>query len=47
MEGKVMMDQSSSDNCGQVYSIKILNIFNPEWQLINTKTVIKTSQNTC
>lgn len=47
MEGKVMMDQSSSDNCGQVCSIKILNIFDPEWQLINTKTVIKKSQNTC
>ena len=36
-----MMQSSSSDNCVRFYSIEILNLFNPELQLINTKPVIK------
>ena len=34
------MQSSSSYNC-MSHNIKILNIFNPKLQLINTKTIIK------
>ena len=30
-----------SDNCIQHYKVEILNLFDPELQLINTKPVIK------
>ena len=30
-----------SDNCIQPYKVEILNLFDPELQLINTKPVIK------
>ena len=36
-----MMQSISSDNCVHVYNIKILNLFDPELHLINTKSVIK------
>ena len=36
-----MMHLSSSDNCIRNYNIKILNLFDPELQLINTKLIIK------
>ena len=32
---------NSSDNCLRRYNVKILNIFDPELQLINTKPIIK------
>ena len=32
---------NSSDNCIHYYNIEILNIFDPELQLINTKSMIK------
>ena len=35
------MESNSSDNCVHHYNIEILNIFDPELQLINTKPVIK------
>ena len=35
------MQSSSSDNCICHYNIKILNLFDPELQLINTKPIIK------
>ena len=38
----MMLSRSSwSDNCVRVYSIKILNLLNPQLQLINTKSIIK------
>ena len=40
-ETKIMMQSCSSDNCVLIYNIKILNLFNPELQLINTKPKIK------
>ena len=36
-----MIQPSSSGNCVHVYSIKILNHFDPELQLINTKPAIE------
>ena len=36
-----MMQSSSSDNCICHYNVKILNLFDPELQLINTKPIIK------
>ena len=36
-----MKQSSSSDNCVCYYNVKILNIFDPELQLINTKPIIK------
>ena len=36
-----MMQSSSSDDCARHYNIKILSLFDPELQLINTKHVIK------
>ena len=32
---------NSSDNCVHLYSLEILNLFDPELQLINSKTMIK------
>ena len=40
-EAKFMMQSSSSDNCIRQYNINILNLFDPELQLINTKPVIE------
>ena len=36
-----MMQSRSSDNCLCHYNIKILNLSDPELQLINTKPIIK------
>ena len=36
-----MMQSNSSDNCVHHYNIKVLNIFDLELQLINTKPTIK------
>ena len=36
-----MMQSNSSDKCVHHYNIEILNLFNPDLQLINTKPVIK------
>ena len=36
-----IMQSDSSDNCIHGYNIEILNIFDPELQLINTKSMIK------
>ena len=35
------MQSNSSDNCVHHYNAEILNLFDPELQLINTKPVIK------
>ena len=35
------VQSNSCDNCIYGYNVKILNIFDPELQLINTKTMIK------
>ena len=35
------MQSDSSDNCIDRYNVVILNIFDPELQLINTKLMIK------
>ena len=35
------MQSNSSDNCTHPYNVEILNIFDPELQLINTKSKIK------
>ena len=35
------VQSNSSDNCLHHYNVEILNLFHPELQLINTKTVIK------
>ena len=35
------MQSNSSDNCIHCYNVEILNIFDPELKLINTKPVIK------
>ena len=35
------MQSISSDNCSCHYNVKILNLFDPELQLINTKTITK------
>ena len=34
-------NQNSSDNCVHHYNVKILDLFDPELQLINTKPMIK------
>ena len=40
--GKKITPQSSSfDDCARIYSIKILNLSDPDLQLINNKFVIK------
>ena len=35
------MQSNSSDNCIHRYNVEILNLYDPELQLINTKPVIK------
>ena len=35
------MQSNSSDNCVHHYNVDILNLFDPELQLINTKPVIQ------
>ena len=35
-----LMQSSSSDNCIYHYNVKILNLFDPELQLVNTKPII-------
>ena len=35
------VQSNSSDNCVHHYNVEILNLFDPELQLINTKPVIK------
>ena len=35
------IQSTSSDNCRHCYNVEILNIFDPELQLINTKSIIK------
>ena len=40
-EKKKYMQSNSSDNCIHRYNVEILNIFDPELQLINTKSIIK------
>ena len=35
------MQSNSSDNCIHHYNVEISNLFDPELQLINTKSVIK------
>ena len=35
------MQSNSSENCIQHYNVEILNLFVPDFQLINTKPVIK------
>ena len=35
------MQSNSSDNCIHLYNVGILNLFDPELQLINTERVIK------
>ena len=35
------MQSNSFDNCVYHYNVEILNLFDPELQLINTKLVIK------
>ena len=35
------MESNSSDNCVHYYTLEILNLFDPELQLINTKQEIK------
>ena len=36
-----MLESNFSDTCEHHYNIKILNLFDPELQLINTKPMIK------
>ena len=35
------VESNSSDNCAHNYNVEILNLFDPELQLMNTKPVIK------
>ena len=35
------MQSNSSDNCVYCYNIEILNLFDPELHVTNTKTIIK------
>ena len=35
------MQSNSSDNCLHHFSIEILNLFDPELQLMNTKPIIR------
>ena len=36
-----MMQSNSSDNCVHHYNVEVLNLFDTELQLINTKPMIK------
>ena len=38
---------ATPDNCIDYYSVKVLNLFDPELQLINTKRAIKTNYDNC
>ena len=38
LEAKIMMQSRFSDDCERVYNIEILNLFDPQLQLINTKS---------
>ena len=40
-EVEIYVQSNSSDNCVHYYNVEILNLFDPELQLINTKPVIK------
>ena len=40
-EAKLMTKSSSSNNCVHYFNISILNPFDPELQLINTKPTVK------
>ena len=40
------MQTNSSDNCIDLYNVEILNLFDPELQLRNTKSVIKNKSKT-
>ena len=40
-EEKTMMQSISSGNCVYVYNTRIVNLFDPELHLINTKSLIK------
>ena len=40
-EIKTVMQSSSPDDCVSHYNIEILNLFDPELQLSNTKSIIK------
>ena len=40
-ELKTYLQSDSSDNCIHDYNVEILNLFDPELQLINTKPVMK------
>ena len=40
-EKEKYVQSNSSDNCVHHYNVEILNLFDPELQLINTKPVIK------
>ena len=42
-----MMQINSSDNCVHRYNIEILNLFNPEIQVINTNSMIKNKLKEC
>ena len=37
----MQMQSKSSDNCMQLYNVEILNLFEPELQLKDTKSAIK------
>ena len=37
----LITQSNSSDNCAHHYNVEILNLFDPELQLINTNPVIK------
>ena len=41
------MQSDSSDNCVHHYNIEILNPFDPELKLINTKPMIKNKLKNC
>ena len=41
------MQSDSSDNCVHRYNIEILNLFDPELKLINTKPMIKNKLKNC
>ena len=40
-----MIQSGSSDDCVRHYNIKILNLFDPEFQLINSKSKTKNKLN--
>ena len=40
-EEEKLVQSNSSDNCIHHYNVEILNLFDPELQLINTKPMIK------